>query len=107
MRSPRRRSRFAASFLSSVSTDSASSSVTLDLPLVETCAPQGSYRNSSRGSWRNFRGNLEAGLSDNSAERQLTTAADCPIFLRMPYNFTQVEKKWQAYWLANRTFRAL
>jgi leucyl-tRNA synthetase len=25
----------------------------------------------------------------------------------MPYNFTTVEKKWQKYWLENRTFRAL
>jgi len=25
----------------------------------------------------------------------------------MAYNFTTVEKKWQQYWLANRTFRAL
>ena len=25
----------------------------------------------------------------------------------MPYNFTTVEKKWQQYWLANRSFRAL
>ncbi|HEY8748594.1 MAG TPA: leucine--tRNA ligase, partial [Tepidisphaeraceae bacterium] len=25
----------------------------------------------------------------------------------MPYNFTTIEKKWQAYWLENKTFRAL
>ncbi|HEV2294646.1 MAG TPA: leucine--tRNA ligase [Tepidisphaeraceae bacterium] len=25
----------------------------------------------------------------------------------MPYNFTAVEKKWQQYWLANKSFRAL
>jgi leucyl-tRNA synthetase len=25
----------------------------------------------------------------------------------MPYNFTTIEKKWQEYWLKNRTFRAL
>src|SRR4051794_4272370 len=25
----------------------------------------------------------------------------------MPYNFTATEKKWQQYWLANRSFRAL
>ena len=25
----------------------------------------------------------------------------------MAYNFTILEKKWQQYWLANRTFRAL
>ena len=25
----------------------------------------------------------------------------------MPYNFTSIEKKWQQYWLANKTFRAL
>ena len=25
----------------------------------------------------------------------------------MPYNFTTAEKKWQAYWLKNKTFRAL
>jgi leucyl-tRNA synthetase len=25
----------------------------------------------------------------------------------MPYNFTAIEKKWQAYWLQNRSFRAL
>jgi leucyl-tRNA synthetase len=25
----------------------------------------------------------------------------------MPYNFTTIEKKWQQYWLANNTFRAL
>ena len=25
----------------------------------------------------------------------------------MAYNFTTIEKKWQQYWLANRTFRAL
>src|SRR4051812_44524109 len=24
----------------------------------------------------------------------------------MPYNFTTIEKKWQQYWLENRTFRA-
>ncbi len=26
--------------------------------------------------------------------------------LAMPYNFTTIEKKWQQYWLQNRTFRA-
>src|SRR6476661_4864887 len=25
----------------------------------------------------------------------------------MPYNFTSIEKKWQQYWLENKTFRAL
>ena len=25
----------------------------------------------------------------------------------MPYNFTAIEKKWQRYWLENKTFRAL
>ncbi len=25
----------------------------------------------------------------------------------MPYNFTAIEKKWQAYWLANGSFRTL
>src|SRR6188508_2140647 len=25
----------------------------------------------------------------------------------MPYNFTSIEKKWQRYWLTNKTFRAL
>ncbi len=25
----------------------------------------------------------------------------------MPYNFTAIEKKWQKYWLENKTFRAL
>jgi leucyl-tRNA synthetase len=25
----------------------------------------------------------------------------------MGYNFTAIEKKWQAHWLANKTFRAL
>ena len=25
----------------------------------------------------------------------------------MPYNFTRIEKKWQAYWLSNKSFRAL
>jgi leucyl-tRNA synthetase len=25
----------------------------------------------------------------------------------MPYNFTTIEKKWQQYWLANKSFRAL
>jgi len=25
----------------------------------------------------------------------------------MPYNFTATEKKWQQYWLANKSFRAL
>src|SRR5947208_11774240 len=25
----------------------------------------------------------------------------------MPYNFTAIEKKWQAYWLKNKTFAAL
>ena len=25
----------------------------------------------------------------------------------MAYNFTTIEKKWQQYWLANKTFRAL
>src|SRR5205814_133997 len=26
---------------------------------------------------------------------------------RMSYNFTSIEKKWQRYWLENKTFRAL
>jgi leucyl-tRNA synthetase len=25
----------------------------------------------------------------------------------MPYNFTAIEKKWQKYWLENKTFAAL
>jgi leucyl-tRNA synthetase len=25
----------------------------------------------------------------------------------MPYNFTAIEKKWQKYWLDNKTFAAL
>ena len=25
----------------------------------------------------------------------------------MPYNFTAIEKKWQQYWLENKTFRAI
>ena len=29
------------------------------------------------------------------------------IPLPMPYNFTAIEKKWQQYWLENKTFRAL
>src|SRR5204862_7070366 len=29
------------------------------------------------------------------------------IPLPMSYNFTAIEKKWQKYWVQNRTFRAL
>jgi len=29
------------------------------------------------------------------------------MMLTMPYNFTAIEKKWQAYWLTNKSFAAL
>src|SRR5947207_1730215 len=38
----------------------------------------------------------------------LTTARGCRYSCRaMAYNFTAIEKKWQKYWLANKTFAAL
>src|ERR1700749_2284337 len=31
----------------------------------------------------------------------------CSNIAPMPYNFTAIQKKWQAYWLTNKTFAAL
>src|SRR5205814_8861104 len=35
-------------------------------------------------------------------------SGDCRYHLpAMPYNFTAIEKTWQAYWLTNKTFAAI
>ncbi len=36
-----------------------------------------------------------------------TACCESVIILAMPYNFKTIEKKWQTYWLKNKTFAAL
>ena len=45
--------------------------------------------------------------SETPTHPLVTAQSLCVIFLTMAYNFTSIEKRWQQYWLDDKTFRAL
>ena len=67
------------------------------------------YRNADDGIERKFSAGCVRWLSGRSVRCcQMTPDAFLPYHSRgMAYNFTAIEKKWQQYWLENKTFRAL